>query len=218
MSFWGAVIKPGQRVTVSDSQGDLLHLSQACLSNPKGEGKTYLRVEHDKKELTLACLVKDTQEHCHLDLFFSVADVTVFHVEGKNDVHLTGYFEPTVREDSEDEAEPRAAQASKKQAEVQDTPAKAVKGGGDNPQRSASDAPPAKKAKVAAAVEEGPQRPADEAAYVAVLKKLLATKKKLTLAEINTVIVKPAGVPKLKNLVKKYKGLSIEDGVVTLAA
>mmetsp|Transcript_45141 Transcript_45141/g.97983 ORF Transcript_45141/g.97983 Transcript_45141/m.97983 type:complete len:211 (+) Transcript_45141:26-658(+) len=210
MSFWGAIIKPGQRVTVSDSQGDLLHLSQACLSNPKGEGKTYLKVEHGKKELTLACLVKDTQEHCHLDLFFSVAEVTVFHVEGKNDVHLTGYFEPTVREDSEDEEEPRGAQAK------EDTPAKAPKAVAEKPQRSTPDAPPAKKAKVAAA-EEGPQRPADEAAYVAGLKKLLAVKKKLTLADLNTAIVKPQGVPKLKNLVKKYKGMTMENGALVLA-
>mmetsp|Transcript_66752 Transcript_66752/g.152959 ORF Transcript_66752/g.152959 Transcript_66752/m.152959 type:complete len:225 (-) Transcript_66752:157-831(-) len=95
MAFWGASVKPGQKVSVSMSDGGtLLHLSQACLANAKEASPTYVKVVRDGQTLNLACLGKGSQEHCALDLFFALEEPVVFIVEGKNEVHLTGYFEP----------------------------------------------------------------------------------------------------------------------------
>lgn len=103
MSFWGVVLKPGKKESVKTTEGDILHLSQACLNAPKG-GKNYLQVTEGETTYAIACLEKDKAEHCSFDLFFSTGDCT-FSNKGDSEVHLTGYFEPEPSGDMEDDEE-----------------------------------------------------------------------------------------------------------------
>jgi len=106
MAFWGVALKPGQTKGVDSPQGDIMHLSQACLHEPK-DGKNYVLAKVKGQSYSLACLEKGKKEHDNFDLFFSSADCT-FTNKGQSDVHLTGYFEPDGMDDagSEEEAAP----------------------------------------------------------------------------------------------------------------
>jgi nucleophosmin 1 len=103
MTFWGCVLKPGQKKKIDITEADVLHLSQACLHEPAG-GKNHLQVTAQGTTYSIAILEKDKKEHETFDLFFDSAD-TVFSCNGKSEIHLTGYIEPTDEgmEDSEEE-------------------------------------------------------------------------------------------------------------------
>eukprot|EP00913_Durusdinium_trenchii_P024241 g22760.t1 len=108
-----------------NSGGDVLHLSQACLSQPQA-GKNFLQVIEGDKTYSIACLQKDgfisgkkrrsgrlatvalnssqdKSEFASFDLFFRTGTCT-FHNKGASEMHLTGYFEPDgMPDDLEDE-------------------------------------------------------------------------------------------------------------------
>mmetsp|Transcript_117790 Transcript_117790/g.186501 ORF Transcript_117790/g.186501 Transcript_117790/m.186501 type:complete len:320 (-) Transcript_117790:185-1144(-) len=104
MTFWACVLKPGQKGPAKCSESDILHLSQACLHQPKA-GKNYLQVQREGKVYSVACLEKDKREHECFDLFFEGADTT-FISKGDSEIHLMGYIEPLDggMEDSEEES------------------------------------------------------------------------------------------------------------------
>ncbi|PFH33331.1 nuclear factor NF3 [Besnoitia besnoiti] len=104
--FYGVVVKPGQTVTLSpEDGGEVLHLSQVCMPHPKDGGRTYVQVTQEGKTYSVCMLQKDKQEFTSLDLFLSTSQGITIKTEGaKNEVHLTGYFEPEPEDfDSEDE-------------------------------------------------------------------------------------------------------------------
>lgn len=104
MAFWGEVLKPGQKKAVSfPSATDVLHLSQACLHDPK-VGKNYLQVEVNGTTYSIACLEKDKREHDCLDLFFD-DERTIFVCKGSSEIHLMGYMEPQRDEEFCEESE-----------------------------------------------------------------------------------------------------------------
>merc|ERR1712129_488972 len=104
MSFKGYVLKPAKKENVSVPEGDVWHLSQACLHEPKA-GKNYIQVEVRGETYTLTHLEKDKVEHNALDLFFGSEGAT-FGVKGNSEVHLLGYLEPAEeKEDEEEESE-----------------------------------------------------------------------------------------------------------------
>jgi nucleophosmin 1 len=79
----------------------VLHLSNACLSKDakKESGKSHISVSmkeagKDLKNLTVAILTPDRQEMQPLDLYLNVSQNITISVTGKNEVHLSGYFEP----------------------------------------------------------------------------------------------------------------------------
>lgn len=92
--FYGLVVKPGQAVAL-EGEGDILHLSQACLCEPKDSNKTYLTVESEKGTFNVCSLQKDKCEHAALDLFLGASSGVKFSVKGNCDVHLVGYWEPS---------------------------------------------------------------------------------------------------------------------------
>jgi nucleophosmin 1 len=126
MAFWGCVLKPGQTKKVESPEGEILHLSQACLAEPK-DGKNYVQATVDGTTFNIACLEKGKKEHDSFDLFFDPT-ACAFANKGTSDVHLTGYFEPDDGEDDEAAAAPAkvvaktspkaAAQASPKLAQA----------------------------------------------------------------------------------------------------
>jgi len=116
MAFWGEVLKPGQKKALSSklTGGDVLHLSQACVHDPK-PGKNYLQVDVKGTTYSIACLEKDKREHDCLDLFFDDASTT-FVCKGNSEIHIMGYIEPRSDEgldESEEEEQPPARNSPK---------------------------------------------------------------------------------------------------------
>ena len=97
--FWGIALKPNASYTLEDAEGLLLHLSTACLNDPKDSSKGYLQVKTPENTLTLAVLEKDKNDMASLDLFFPTSNPPTFFNNSKNEIHLTGYFEPENEED-----------------------------------------------------------------------------------------------------------------------
>ena len=91
MSFWGCTASASKPGKIEKKEGQLLHLSQACLDPdaPKGSfGK--LAVEHGGKKYAVTSLREGGLEFSALDLFFN--ESATFTVTGKAGVHLTGYL------------------------------------------------------------------------------------------------------------------------------
>ena len=103
--FWGCVLKEGQPYKVQhaleDGEFPVLHLSSAVLARDakKDNGKSYLTVSmketnKELKNLTIAVLSPGSQEMQNLNVYFNVSQNITIQSHGKNDVHLSGYFEP----------------------------------------------------------------------------------------------------------------------------
>jgi len=123
MAFWGCVLKPGQKSLAKLSESDVLHLSQACLHQPKA-GKNYLQVQREGKVYSVACLEKDKREHECFDLFFDGAETT-FTCKGESEIHLMGYIEPMddgMEESEEDMTERQAVPKQSPKASPKDSP------------------------------------------------------------------------------------------------
>jgi len=121
MAFWGCVLKPGQKKAVDVGDSDVLHLSQACLHDPK-QGKNYLQVEVSGTTYSIACLEKDRREHDCLDLFFD-STTTSFVCKGTSEIHLMGYIEPSDFHDEESEEESQQKQVLAKPGSPKAAPA-----------------------------------------------------------------------------------------------
>jgi len=111
MAFWGEALKAGQKKKVQAPEGEVLHLSQGCLHEPKA-GTNYVQAEVKGVTYSIACLEKGKQEHISFDLFFSAGETT-FVNKGSSEVHLTGYFEPDQAEDDESASEEAQAPVKK---------------------------------------------------------------------------------------------------------
>lgn len=114
MAFWGEALKAGQKKKVQAPEGEVLHLSQGCLHEPK-DGKNYIQAEVKGQPYSIACLEKGKQEHISFDLFFSAGETT-FVNKGTSEVHLTGYFEPDQLDGEGSESEDAAPAVPAKKA------------------------------------------------------------------------------------------------------
>jgi hypothetical protein len=138
MAFWGCTLQPGQKKTVESPKGNILHLSQACLNEPK-DGKNYVQAEVEGKTYAVACLEKGKNEHESFDLFFNPSQCA-FSSSGKSEVHLTGYFEPDEGDDLEEEEEEEEEKAAVP-AKKSDSPKEKSKENAAPPPKEAADAP-----------------------------------------------------------------------------
>ena len=91
--FWGIALKPGASHTLKEEEGSLLHLSTACLHEPKDASKGSLQIKTEEGAYTIAVLEKDKHDMATFDLFFNTMAPPTFFNNSKNEVHLTGYFE-----------------------------------------------------------------------------------------------------------------------------
>lgn len=105
---------------LEDGEYPVLHLSNASLSKDakKDGGKSHITISmkeagKELKNLNIAILTPDRQEMQPLDLYLNVSQNITISCTGKNEVHLSGYFEPNNslddqmygQEDLEDEDE-----------------------------------------------------------------------------------------------------------------
>jgi len=117
MAFWGTVVKPGTWATGKAPEGEILHVSQACLHDPK-PGKTYLQIQVNGATYTVACLEKDKREHDALDLMFAPEDAPKFSAKGSSEIHLVGYLEPEQASDGESDEAAMAPKAAASKAKA----------------------------------------------------------------------------------------------------
>lgn len=100
-------LKPGQTVKVTpEDGGEILHISQVCMSKPVDGNRTYLKIVQGNQSFAACVLQKDKQESCSIDLFLSAREGIQLALEGgKNELSVIGYFEPEPESESEGENE-----------------------------------------------------------------------------------------------------------------
>ncbi|KAI3471984.1 hypothetical protein Pfo_028672 [Paulownia fortunei] len=93
MEFWGVEVKSGEPLKVTPGDGMVLHLSQACLGEPKkekGNESVYLFVNVDGKKLVLGTLFTDKLPQQQFDLVFD-KDFELSHNWKSGSVYFYGY-------------------------------------------------------------------------------------------------------------------------------
>merc|ERR1719453_768507 len=98
MVFFGITVKAGASVPVTGDPMDLLHVSQACIANPKAGQRSYLKVKRGSETFTMASIGLENPTAA-LDMFLSTTEDVQLLNTGNADVHVTGYFEPTMMDD-----------------------------------------------------------------------------------------------------------------------
>ncbi|CDI78713.1 46 kDa FK506-binding nuclear protein, putative [Eimeria acervulina] len=100
-------LKPGQTVKVTpEDGGEILHISQVCMSKPVDGNRTYLKIVQGSQSFAACVLQRDKQESCSVDLFLSAREGIQLALEGgKNELSVIGYFEPEPESESEDEGD-----------------------------------------------------------------------------------------------------------------
>lgn len=100
-------LKPGQTVKVTpEDGGEVLHISQVCMSKPVDNSRTYLKIVQGSQSFAACVLQKEKQESCSVDLFLSAREGIQLALEGgKNELSVIGYFEPEPESDSEGDDE-----------------------------------------------------------------------------------------------------------------
>jgi len=110
--FFGVALKGGESETMDEVNADMVHLTQACLVNPKSDARCEIQVkESEGDSFTIAVLQKGATEALGLDLTFSPADPPTFVNKGKEEVHLTGCYEFYDTEEGDDESEEESSEA-----------------------------------------------------------------------------------------------------------
>merc|ERR1719373_406660 len=106
MSFWGLSVSAAQPKKVGEvnaKEGELVHLSQACLAPDAKDGASAkLMVKQEGVAYCVACLKEGVTESCSLDLFLNSKEAE-FIVKGNASVHVTGYLEGEDMDDEEEE-------------------------------------------------------------------------------------------------------------------
>lgn len=100
--FWGQVVKPGKAAAfVPPPDGSKLHVSQAALGgNPKAGERVSLSLKVGEEAYRVTTFLGGVVEAAGLDLVLD--GYAEFQVEGRQEVHLTGYLMPEF-DDGEDE-------------------------------------------------------------------------------------------------------------------
>jgi hypothetical protein len=168
--FWGSIIKPGKPYSLQKELTDVLRLSNVSL-HPNAQGKSSLFIKvGDNESILIASLEAGKHEHSTLDLYVRISDGVTFTVQGKGDIHLSGYLDPSDddlsdMEDDMDDDEFKALQKEQKklQKELENSedeldeedlaPAKPTK-------QVKTDAKPAQPVKPAAPVQKAAPAPA----------------------------------------------------------
>nr|XP_043610033.1 histone deacetylase HDT1 isoform X2 [Erigeron canadensis] len=106
MEFWGVEVKKGDTVEVKLGEGKVLHLSQACLGEPKGNKPSEsvcLHITVEGKKLVLGTLHPERLPQQLFDLVFD-KDFVVSHNWKNGPVYFYGY-KADQPEDDQDESE-----------------------------------------------------------------------------------------------------------------
>ncbi|XP_026189954.1 nucleolin [Cyclospora cayetanensis] len=121
--FYAAkILKPGQTVKVApEDGGEILHISQVCMSKPVDGNRTYLKVVQGSQSFAACVLQKDKQESCSVDLFLSAREGIQLALEGgKNELSVIGYFEPEPESESDGDDDDMAGFGEDSEEESED--------------------------------------------------------------------------------------------------
>eukprot|EP00873_Tetraselmis_striata_P011471 jgi/Tetstr1/431735/TSEL_002225.t1 len=101
--FWGQVVKPGKaQAFVPPPDGSKLHLSQAAVGGaPKAGERVSVSLVMGKESYRLITFLGGVSEAAGLDLVLD--SYAEFKVEGKQEVHLTGYLMPEFDDEVDDD-------------------------------------------------------------------------------------------------------------------
>ncbi|KAA8516666.1 hypothetical protein F0562_016828 [Nyssa sinensis] len=104
MEFWGAEVKSGETLLVEPGYGLVLHLSQACLGEVKGNGNesVCLYVNVNGKKLVLGTLSPEKLPQQQFDLVFE-RDFELSHNWKNGSVYFYGYKANNPFDDSEND-------------------------------------------------------------------------------------------------------------------
>lgn len=92
--FYGLVVTNKKPATITKSATDMIHISKITVS-PKSQGRLYLYVTQNKIKSLLAALDTDANSQISTNLFFLASENPVFSLEGRGEIHLVGYCEPS---------------------------------------------------------------------------------------------------------------------------
>eukprot|EP00921_Rhytidocystis_pertsovi_P004762 GHVQ01008279.1.p1 GENE.GHVQ01008279.1~~GHVQ01008279.1.p1 ORF type:complete len:411 (+),score=125.77 GHVQ01008279.1:241-1473(+) len=106
--FHSIQVKGGSQEELTHEDATLFHLSHACLSSESSIGgdPCELRVKYAGGDFIIARLQRGKIENVRFDLFFNLEDRRgpfFFSCQGEEDICLTGYFEPPLPEEDEDD-------------------------------------------------------------------------------------------------------------------
>ena len=106
--FWGCILKENQPYKVQhvleDGEFSALHLSNAMLAPGAAGGRQTVTISikgagenvatRELKNLCIANLQPEKKDQQSLDIYLNVSQNITISTQGKNEVHLSGYFEP----------------------------------------------------------------------------------------------------------------------------
>lgn len=106
-------LKPGQTVKVTPADGgEVVHISQVCMSKPNDTNRTYLKVVQGGQSFAVCVLQKDKQESCSVDIFLSAREGIQLTAEGgRNELSVIGYFEPEPESETDPDEEEEGERA-----------------------------------------------------------------------------------------------------------
>ena len=96
--FWGCTLNKNKQYNLTASQEgiEVLHVSNAALPQKAPAGKTVVQAKVGSETFALCTLEKEKLECYSLGIYFRVPQKVTFSVNGPAEVHLTGYWEPTM--------------------------------------------------------------------------------------------------------------------------
>ncbi|KAJ0175044.1 hypothetical protein K1T71_009185 [Dendrolimus kikuchii] len=115
--FWGLIMEPNKRYTQVVEKP--FHISQAAMDTSTGDtDPCQVMVVVEGKNFLICTLQKNKTVQVPLDMYFKTGDAVSFLINGKCNVHLTGYLDPefddTVSEDDEEEEQDEAPITNKR--------------------------------------------------------------------------------------------------------
>lgn len=91
--FYGQIIKSKTETTLSQTPTNIVHISSIALT-PQSQGRNNLYLKKDQARYLLASLEAGKINQLSVDLYVLQSENVSFYLEGKGEVHLTGYCEP----------------------------------------------------------------------------------------------------------------------------
>ncbi|OEH74574.1 hypothetical protein cyc_06139 [Cyclospora cayetanensis] len=214
------ILKPGQTVKVApEDGGEILHISQVCMSKPVDGNRTYLKVVQGSQSFAACVLQKDKQESCSVDLFLSAREGIQLALEGgKNELSVIGYFEPEPESESDGDDDDMAGFGEDSEEESEDVSDDETQGMSAPVDGRIEDLDAQEEeANTKTQAGDAGSSKGDEATYKNALVEFLKKNGPTPLASLGQKVKKPASLPKMAAFLKAHANVfSVEGGKCSL--